>query len=223
MCSKNLGRQLRVQTLEAHTEIARCESIGALAEQAGQTANKAKDELRATNRALNSQLQNIQLEMEGVGARAVKAEKQLTLLQKKHSELIGTHAKTKATIRELRTTKVGLEHACEKVMTELAGAEGRGLKLAEQCRAVETEVAEAAGKLDTLAILTEVRYVHLSCSSFRLLYSRFSLWSHNVGIAEWGDRTKGDDNGPETGSLKPDGSEWDPSETTCARESPEAA
>jgi hypothetical protein len=28
MCSKNLGRQLRVQTLEAHTEIARCESIG---------------------------------------------------------------------------------------------------------------------------------------------------------------------------------------------------
>ncbi len=30
MCSKNLGR--RVQTLEAHTEIGRCESIGALAE-----------------------------------------------------------------------------------------------------------------------------------------------------------------------------------------------
>jgi hypothetical protein len=53
-------------------------------------------------------------------------------------------------------------------------AEGRALKLAVQCRAVESQVAEAAGKLETVktevkdfesrvAILTEVRYVHLSC------------------------------------------------------------
>jgi hypothetical protein len=98
MCSKNLGRQLRVQTLEAHTEIARCESLGALAEQAGRTAHKAKDELRAANRALSSQLENTKIEMEGVGARAAKAEKQLALLQKKHRVLIGTHAKTKTTI-----------------------------------------------------------------------------------------------------------------------------
>ncbi len=95
-----------------------------MAEQAGQTANKAKDELRAANRELSSQLANVKLEREGVGARAAKAEKQLALLQKKHSELIDTHAKTKTTIRELRTTKVELEHACEKGMTELAGAEG---------------------------------------------------------------------------------------------------
>jgi hypothetical protein len=104
MCSKNLGRQLRVQTLEAHTEIARCDSIGALAEQAGQTANKAKDELRTANRALSLQLATGKLEMEGVWARAAKAEKQLAMLQKKHSELMATHAKTKTTIRELRTT-----------------------------------------------------------------------------------------------------------------------
>jgi len=163
MCSKNLGRQLRVQTLEAHTEIARCESLGALAEQAGQTANKAKDELRAANRALSSQLENTKIEMEGVGARAAKAEKQLALLQKKHRVLISTHAKTKTTIRELRNTKVVLEHACEKGKTDLAGAEGTAAKMVEQCRAVEIKGAELAGKLDTLTVLSEVRYVHLFC------------------------------------------------------------
>jgi hypothetical protein len=68
MCSKNLGRHLRVQTLEAHTaEIARCESIGPLAEQVGQTANKAKDELRTANRELSSQLVNVKPEMDVVG------------------------------------------------------------------------------------------------------------------------------------------------------------
>jgi hypothetical protein len=102
------------------------------------------------NRALSLQLATGKLEIEGVGARAAKAEKQLALLQKKHSELIATHAKTKTTIRELRTTKVELEHACVKGKTELACAEGRGVKLAVQCRAVEREVAEAAGKLETV-------------------------------------------------------------------------
>jgi hypothetical protein len=92
-------------------------------------------------------------------------------------------------------------------MTELAGAEGRALRLAEQCRALETEGAEAASKLDTLATQTEVRYVYFSCSSFRLFYSRFSLWSHNIGIAEWGDATAGVDNAPEKGSIEPGDSE----------------
>jgi chromosome segregation ATPase len=207
ICSKNLGRQLRVQTLEAHTEIARCESIGALAEQAGQTANKAKEELRAANRALNSQLENLQLEMDGVGARAAKAEKQLGLLQKKHRELIESHTKTKTTTRKLRTTKVDLEHECEAVMTELAGAEGRALRLAEQCRALESEGAAAASKLDTLATQTEVRYVYLSCSCLSLLFSRFALASHKIGIAEWGDTTAGVDNVPKKRSIEPGGSE----------------
>ena len=89
-------------------------------------------------------------------------------MQKKHSELIATHAKTKTTIRELRTSKVALEQACLKGQTELACSEGRGVKMAAQCRAVEDEVAAAAVKLVTVnaqvqhletrvGILTEVR------------------------------------------------------------------
>jgi len=169
MCSTNLGRQLRVQTLEAHTEIARCESIGALAEQAGQTANKAKDELRAANRALSVQLATVKLEREGVGARAAKAEKQLVLLQKKYSDLMAAHAKTKTTIRELRSSKVALEQACLTGETELACAEAQSI-------AVAYEVAAAAGKLLTVnaqvqdfkarvGILTKVRCVIFSCAS----------------------------------------------------------
>jgi hypothetical protein len=86
--------------------------------------------------------------------------KQLASLQKKHRELIGTHAKTKTTIRQLRNSQVVLEHACEKGKTDLAAAEGTAAKKVEQCRAVETKGAEVAGKLDRLTIETEVRYVH---------------------------------------------------------------
>ncbi len=43
MCSVNLGRKLRVQTAEAVIVNARCEAIGTLAEQEGNTAKKAKD------------------------------------------------------------------------------------------------------------------------------------------------------------------------------------
>jgi hypothetical protein len=218
MCSKNLGRQLRVQTLEAHTEIARCESIGALAEQAGQTTNKAKDELQSANRALSVQLATGELEREGVGARAAKAEKQLVLLQKKHSELMATHAKTKTTIRELRSSKVALEQACLKGQTELACSEGKGVKMAAQCIAVAYEVAAAAGKLVTVNAqvqdfearvgkLTEVRCVKLSCASCLLFNSPVSVWAHNIGIRECGERAGGDDKGAETGSCGPDGRE----------------
>ena len=91
MCSKNLGRKLRVQTEEAHTVKARYESIRALAEQEGHIANKVKDELRNTNRDLKTQIVNLKLEMEGVGARATKAEKQLAALHRKHSALIASH------------------------------------------------------------------------------------------------------------------------------------
>jgi hypothetical protein len=85
MCSVNLGRKLRVQTAEAHMVNARCESIGSLAEQEGHIANKSKDELRHKNRELNTELINLKLEMEDVGARAAKAEKQLAALHRKHS------------------------------------------------------------------------------------------------------------------------------------------
>jgi hypothetical protein len=95
MCGKKLGRELRVQTEEAHTVNARCESIGALSEQEGHIPNKEKDELRNRNRELNTQLVNVKLEMEGVGARAAKAEKQLAALHRKHNALNADHAKTK--------------------------------------------------------------------------------------------------------------------------------
>ncbi len=60
-----------------------------------------------------------------------------------------------------------------------------------QCRAVESEVAGAAGKLMTVnaqvkdfetrvAILTEVRCINLSCSSCFMLYSRISVCSYVV-------------------------------------------
>jgi hypothetical protein len=135
--------------------------------------------------------------MEGVGARPAKAEKQLALLHKKHSELLATHAKTKTTIRELRTRKVALEQACLKGQTELASSEDKGVRMAAQCIAVEYEAAATAGKLVTVnaqvkdfktrvASLTEVRCVYLSCSACLRLYSRFFVCSHNVGITEWG-------------------------------------
>jgi hypothetical protein len=156
------------------------------------------------------------------------------MLQKKHSELMATQAKTKITIRELRTTKMELEHAYFKGQTELACAEGRCVKLAVQCRAVESEVAAAAGKSVTVnaqvkdfetrvAILTEVRCDHSSRSSCLMLYSRLSVCSHNVGITEWGRRTAGDEKGPGRGSCRPDRSEGGPRETTIARETPAAA
>ncbi len=58
-----------------------------MAEQEGNTAKKAKDELRQMNWELNTELVNLKLQMKGVGARAAKAEKQLSALQSKHSAL----------------------------------------------------------------------------------------------------------------------------------------
>ncbi len=95
MCSVNLGRKLRVQTAEAVIVNARCEAIGTLAEQEGNTAKKAKDELKQNNRELNTELLHLKLQMEGVGARAAKAEKQLSALQSKHSALNVHHDKLK--------------------------------------------------------------------------------------------------------------------------------
>jgi hypothetical protein len=48
MCTKNLGRKLRVQMEEADTVKAKCDIIEALAEQEGQIANRLKDDLRFT-------------------------------------------------------------------------------------------------------------------------------------------------------------------------------
>jgi hypothetical protein len=68
MCNKNLGRKLRVQMEEVDTVKAKCEFIEALKVQEGQIANKLKDDLRNTNRDLKTQIVNLKLEMEGVGA-----------------------------------------------------------------------------------------------------------------------------------------------------------
>ncbi len=57
--------------------------------------------------------------MEGVGARAAKAEKQLAALQRKHSALNASHAKTNTKFRELRKTNLELVDACEKGSMEL--------------------------------------------------------------------------------------------------------
>ena len=140
-----------------------------------------------------------------------KAEKQLVLLQKKYSDLMATHAKTKTTIRELRSSKVALELACLTGQTELACSEA-------QCIAVAYEVAAASGKLVTVnaqvqdfkarvGILTKVRCVNFSCASCLLYNSPVSVWAHNVGIREGGERAGGDDKGAETGSCGPDGRE----------------
>jgi hypothetical protein len=117
-----------------------------LAEQEGHTANKAKDELRNTNRELNTQLLNAKLEMEGVGARAAKAGKQLAALHRKHSALNANHAKTKTKFRELRKTNHDLVDACAKGKMELAVVEGSAAKM----EAFQHEASQAAAKLESV-------------------------------------------------------------------------
>jgi hypothetical protein len=106
MCTKNLGRKLRVQMEEANTVKAKCDIIEALAEQEGQIANKLKDDLRNTNRDLKAQIVNLKLEMEGVGALAAKAAKELSALHRKHSALNVSHVNTKTKLRLLRKKNI---------------------------------------------------------------------------------------------------------------------
>ncbi len=154
MSSVNMGRKLRVQTAEAHLVNARCEAIGSLAEQEGHTANKAKDELRHKIRELNTELVNLKLQMEGVGARAAKAEKQLSALQSKHSALNVNHDNIKQKLRELRKTNLELVDACAKGRQKVAVAEARG----QQMEAYQREAGNAAAKLESAKTeLTEVQ------------------------------------------------------------------
>jgi hypothetical protein len=145
MCSVNLGRKLRVQTAEAHMVNARCEAIGTLAEQEEHNANKSKDELRHKNRELNTELVNLKLQMEGVGARAAKAEKQSSGLQSKHSALIVHHDNINKKLRASRKTNLELVDACAKERQEVAVAEARGL----QMEAYQRETGKAAAKLES--------------------------------------------------------------------------
>jgi archaellum component FlaC len=164
MCSVNLGRKLRVQKAKAEMVNARCEAIGSLAEQEGHTANKAKDELRHKNRELNTQLVHFKLQMDGVGARAAKAEKQLSALQSKHKALNVNHESIKKKLREVRKTNLELVDACAKGRQEVAVAVARG----QQMEAYQREAGKAAVKLESaknelrefqsrVCTLTEVR------------------------------------------------------------------
>jgi chromosome segregation ATPase len=145
MCTKNLGRKLRVQMEEVNTVKAKCDFIEALAEQEEQIANKLKDDLRNTNRDLKAQIVNLKLEMEDVGALAAKAAKRLSALHRKHSALNVSHVNTKTKLRLLRKKNIELVDACQTGQMALAVAEGRATNM----EALECEAVQLAAKLNS--------------------------------------------------------------------------
>jgi chromosome segregation ATPase len=151
----------------------RDEAIGTLAEQEGNTAKKAKDELRQKNRELNSELVNLKLQMEGVGARAAKAEKQLSALQSKHSALNVHHDHLKKNYENhVRQILNWWTHACAKAGHEVAVAEARGLQMetyqreacetAAQLQSAQTELTDFQSCVCTLQEVRSLFYFSVS-------------------------------------------------------------
>ena len=168
MCTKNLGRKLREQMEEMNTVKAKCDIIEALAEQEGQIANKLKDDLRNTNRDLKAQIVKLKLELEGVGARAAKAAKELSALHRKHSALNVSHVKTNTKLRVLRKTNLDLVDACQKGQMGLAVAEGRAANL----EALECKAVQLTAKLNS-AISELKEKLNLAISELKEFQNRF--------------------------------------------------